>query len=62
MKIEVVSEVTDELLAAFSRLAPQLSETMLLPTRLQLEEIVTSPATSLLIARDEDLEDKNIAV
>jgi hypothetical protein len=55
MKIEKVSEVTDELLVAFNHLAPQLSANILLPTRLQLEEIVASPATTLLIARDSAL-------
>jgi ribosomal protein S18 acetylase RimI-like enzyme len=54
MLIEIVQAVTDELLAAFGRLTPQLSETMALPTRPQLEEIIASPATSLLIARDSD--------
>jgi ribosomal protein S18 acetylase RimI-like enzyme len=54
MIIEIIHTVTDELLAAFARLAPQLSETMVLPSRAQLEEIVVSPVTSLFIARDAD--------
>ena len=54
MPIEIVHVVTDELLAAFARLSPQLSETMTPPTRQQLEEIVASAVTSLLIARDPD--------
>jgi len=54
MMIEIVHEVNDELLAAFDRLAPQLNETLHPPTRPQLEEVVASPATSLLVARDPD--------
>jgi ribosomal protein S18 acetylase RimI-like enzyme len=58
IKIEKVDVVTDELVAAFSRLGPQLSETMPLPTPAQLEEIITSPATHLFIARDSEQQDE----
>ena len=54
MQIEKVTGVTDELIAAFSRLGPQLSETFHLPSRREWEEIVTSPAITLLIARSGD--------
>jgi ribosomal protein S18 acetylase RimI-like enzyme len=49
--VEVVHEVTDELVAAFARLIPQLSATTGPPGRAALAEIVGSPAVTLLIAR-----------
>jgi ribosomal protein S18 acetylase RimI-like enzyme len=45
--------VTDELVAAFARLVPQLSATTGPPGRKALEEIVGSPAVTLLVARAE---------
>lgn len=54
VKIERVNTVTDELLAAFAQLIPQLSSSNPPPTRAELAEIVNSPATVLFIARDED--------
>ena len=53
-RIEKATEVTDELLAAMARLIPQLSSSNPAPTRAQLQEMVDSPAITLLIARDED--------
>jgi ribosomal protein S18 acetylase RimI-like enzyme len=52
MTVEKVTEVTDELVAAFERLIPQLSSSGPPPKRDQIAEIVASPATLLLIARD----------
>jgi ribosomal protein S18 acetylase RimI-like enzyme len=52
MVIEEVTEVTDEIVAAFVRLTPQLSASNPAPTRGQLIEIADSAATILLIARD----------
>jgi ribosomal protein S18 acetylase RimI-like enzyme len=54
--VEVVEcvAVTDELVDAFERLTPQLSSSNPAPTRDQLDEIVRSPATILLVARDRD--------
>jgi ribosomal protein S18 acetylase RimI-like enzyme len=46
-------EVSDELVAAFERLVPQLSSSSPAPTAAQLAEIVASPATALFVARDE---------
>jgi ribosomal protein S18 acetylase RimI-like enzyme len=43
--------VTDELVAAFARLVPQLSRSSLVPGEAELAEIVASPATVLLVAR-----------
>lgn len=44
--------VTDELVAAIGRLVGQLSSSATPPTRAELEVIVTSPVTRLLVARD----------
>jgi len=46
------TEVTAELLRTFERLIPQLSASNPPPTETELTEIVSSPATTLLIARD----------
>jgi ribosomal protein S18 acetylase RimI-like enzyme len=51
--VEVVHHVTDELVAAFARLVPQLSATTGPPGRKALEEIVGSSAITLLVARAE---------
>lgn len=53
VKIEQVTQVTDELVAAFERLVPQLSSSNPAPSREHIAEMVESPATILLIARDE---------
>ena len=52
MTIERATEVTDELVAAFERLIPQLSSSNPPPTRAEINEMVASPAIVLLIARD----------
>ncbi len=52
MEITEAHEVTDELVAAFERLIPQLSRSNPAPGRHELAEIVASPATMLLVARD----------
>lgn len=49
--VEEVTEVTDELVAAFARLTPQLSSSSPPPDEDALREIVESPATTLLVAR-----------
>ncbi|MGH9067759.1 MAG: GNAT family N-acetyltransferase [Acidimicrobiales bacterium] len=53
MAVEVVAatEVTDELVAAFAALVPQLSRSAPPPTRDQLAEMVSSPATTVFLAR-----------
>jgi ribosomal protein S18 acetylase RimI-like enzyme len=53
MATTVVSatEVTDELMDACERLIPQLSSSNPAPTREELAEIISSPATVLLVAR-----------
>jgi ribosomal protein S18 acetylase RimI-like enzyme len=53
-KVEIasVTAVNDEVVAAMARLVPQLSPSALPPTAAELEAIVSSPSTTLLIARD----------
>jgi ribosomal protein S18 acetylase RimI-like enzyme len=46
--------VDDELVDAFKRLTPQLSRSNPPPTREELDEVVRSHASRLLIARDDD--------
>ena len=54
MAVTQATTVSDELVAAFARLVPQLSTSAQLPTRAELEQIVSSPAATLLLARDPD--------
>jgi ribosomal protein S18 acetylase RimI-like enzyme len=49
--VEEALEVTDQLVAAFARLVPQLSRSSPVPGEAELSEIVASPATVLLLAR-----------
>jgi ribosomal protein S18 acetylase RimI-like enzyme len=53
MRIEKANAVTDDLVAAMARLVPQLSRSNPAPTRAQLEEMVGSPAITLLLAYNE---------
>jgi ribosomal protein S18 acetylase RimI-like enzyme len=55
--VREVTTVTDELVAAFARLLPQLSRSAPPPTAAELVEIVTSPATVLLVAEDDQVGD-----
>lgn len=50
--ITKATEVTDELIRAMARLIPQLSASNPAPTAGQLQEMVDSPAITLLIARE----------
>lgn len=50
MEISILTQVTDEVLQAFTRLIPQLSSSAAVPTREELQEIADHD--SLLIARD----------
>ncbi len=49
--VDEATSVTDELMEALARLVPQLSRTSPVPGRDEVEEIVSSPATVLLVAR-----------
>jgi ribosomal protein S18 acetylase RimI-like enzyme len=53
MRIEIAHELTEDLIAAMTRLIPQLSSSNPAPTRAQLQEMVDSPAITLLIARED---------
>ncbi len=50
--ISAASEVTPEIVGAFVRLMPLLSQSAPAPSVAVLEAIVSSPATTLLLARD----------
>ena len=54
IKIEIAASVDSELIEAFQRLTSQLSSSNSGPTKDQLEAIVSSCASTLLIARFED--------
>jgi ribosomal protein S18 acetylase RimI-like enzyme len=51
VSVTVADQATSDLVAAVTRLLPQLSSSAAPPTPSQVEEIVTSPATQLLVAR-----------
>ena len=51
--IQEATEATDEVVAAVQRLVPQLSRNAAVPTAEEVAEIATSPATVLLLARDD---------
>jgi ribosomal protein S18 acetylase RimI-like enzyme len=51
--IEIVSEVTDELVSAFVTLIPQLSSSNPPPSAAELAEIVGDPGSVLFLARAE---------
>ncbi|MDQ6909428.1 MAG: GNAT family N-acetyltransferase [Actinomycetota bacterium] len=52
VEVEEATTVTPELVEAFGRLVPQLSRSSPPPTEAELNEIVASPATVVLVARD----------
>ena len=54
MHIEKVTQATDELHEALQRLIPQLAAHKIPPTEEELDELVKSEASILLIARDPD--------
>jgi len=59
MEIVQVTEVSDALLSAFVRLIPQLSSSNPPPpTAAELQEIVSSPGSVLLVARDAAQDDQ----
>lgn len=49
--VEIAEKVTDEVVASFEVLIPQLSSSNPAPSRKALEEIVESPSTDLFLAR-----------
>jgi ribosomal protein S18 acetylase RimI-like enzyme len=50
--VSEVTEMTPDLVEAFARLVPQLSSSSPPPDRAELAQIVDSPASVLLVARD----------
>ena len=54
LRIELPDELSDELVAAFRRLLPQLSASAPALHEEALQEIVSSPATTILAARADD--------
>jgi ribosomal protein S18 acetylase RimI-like enzyme len=54
MKVERVTEADEALAEAVGRLVPQLSPTRRPPNMLELEELVATPGTNLIVARDGD--------
>lgn len=54
IRVEVCSEVTDELVEAMARLIPQLSSSSPPPDAAALGAIVASDASHLLLAHDDD--------
>ncbi|MDU1904595.1 MAG: GNAT family N-acetyltransferase [Dysgonomonas sp.] len=54
MKINIVTEITDEIVEAFGRLLPQLSSSAILPDKKYLEKIIESPVLTLFVAEDQD--------
>jgi len=51
--IEVLSEVTDEVVKAFGRLLPQLSRTAKPLDAAAIRDVVSSPAVTVLLARSD---------
>lgn len=56
LRVRAADWPTEDLVAAVQRLLPQLSSSARLPSRAEVEQIVMSPATTLLVASDESLE------
>jgi ribosomal protein S18 acetylase RimI-like enzyme len=53
IRVSALREVPDDLVSAVHRLLPILSTSARPPSGAEIEEIVTSPATTLLVARDD---------
>ncbi len=54
--VYAATELTEDLVRAVRRLLPQLSTSAPALSEAEIEEIVTSPATTLLVARDDEVE------
>jgi ribosomal protein S18 acetylase RimI-like enzyme len=52
MEIVEITQVTDEVAQAFERLIPHLSSSAAIPSPAELQEIASSQASILLVARD----------
>jgi ribosomal protein S18 acetylase RimI-like enzyme len=54
VKVELMDGVTDEVLAAFQRLTPQLNPTVSPPGEQELREILDAGCTQIFLARDDE--------
>ena len=54
MQISILTDVDDEAVEAFQRLVPQLSSTAPAPTREEIQAMVSSDCSIVLVARDAD--------
>ena len=54
VRVEAATEATEELTRALARLVPQLSRSSPPPSREELAQIISSPATTLFVARDQE--------
>lgn len=54
VRVDVATELSDELVDAFRRLVPQLSLSAPVPTPDAVSAIVASPATTVLVAREDE--------
>lgn len=52
IEVSIQTECNDEVVDAFTRLIPMLSSSAKIPTREELDEIIRSEASILLVARD----------
>ena len=53
VQVEVLDKVTGEVVEAFARLIPQLSRSAVPPGQAELDEVVGSPASTVLLARSD---------
>jgi ribosomal protein S18 acetylase RimI-like enzyme len=54
LRIEPATELTDELVAAFAHLIPQLTDRSRTPDREHLRRILETPGTTILVAREDE--------
>src|SRR5882762_2399984 len=54
VRVETVTEATQEVHEALARLLPQLNSRLPIPTMERLQAIVADPAVTLLLARDSE--------
>jgi ribosomal protein S18 acetylase RimI-like enzyme len=54
LRVEVATEPSEALVEATRSLVPQLSATAAVPGAVELDDVIASPATTLLLARDDD--------
>jgi ribosomal protein S18 acetylase RimI-like enzyme len=62
LRITVAASVDGELIEAMQRLVPQLSSSARVPGTVELQEMVSSPATNLLLARDTTQQDRIVGI